>query len=142
MPFTDMLNRLKVLLTGICMIVISFGGICGIDSLIVLLFPRFLTPVGLIISFAIGGMLAAALSYQYGMEISTTRSNADKWSLLILQVICGLFCFFLLAKLLAKTSTISLSYNELDAAFKAFGSAMAMGSLLLIKIPPANHIAR
>ena len=88
-----------------------------------MLFPEFYSLTAFILSFAIGGILAAALSFEYGMQINATQDPAEKFSIIVLQVLTGAASYFLLSK---------LQQSAYEIPFKSFGLALALGSLLYI----------
>ena len=121
-----MLTRIKLLLIALCTLIIVFVAVSILDVLIVFLFPAAYSPWLFIVSFSVGGIFAAVWSYQYAMSIHENKYLADRWSLVGLQFIAGLTSFFLVAR---------LDHAVYEIAFKAFGAALALGSLLFVPLP-------
>lgn len=118
-----MQHRFRAILTSICAIIIVFIGIAVFDIIINMLIPGLLSYTGIIISFALAGIYSAGFSFEFAYEM-TDKSPGDKMLVIIFQVLVGVVCYFFLSK---------INDAEYEIAFKAFGSALALGSLLFIK---------
>ena len=94
------------------------------DIVLAALYIRFYSNAAFIVIFGVGGIFAAVLGYQAGMDRAAVKNEMTRWSLVSLIVIMGLLFFFLLAK---------LEGGEYEAAFKAFGITMALTCILFIK---------
>jgi hypothetical protein len=120
---SNMQNRLRSFLTSTCAIIIVFIGIAVFDIIINMLIPGLFSYTGIIISFALAGIYASAFSFEMAIEMTPKRTS-DKYTVIIFQIILGLACFLFLSK---------INDSEFEIAFKAFGSALALGSLLFIR---------
>lgn len=118
------MERIKPLITGICAIIIVFVAISIFDVVIAVLYARFYSSATFVVTFGVGGIFAAVFAYQYGIEMATAKDETDRWSLIILLIAAGLLFFLLLAK---------IEGGEYEAAFKAYGATLALGSLLFVK---------
>lgn len=118
------MKRIKPLLTAVGAIIIVFVAVSLFDILIAVLYARFYSPAAFVVTFGVGGIFAAVLSYQYGIDSATEKDETARWSLIILLIVIGLLFFFFLAK---------VEGGEYEAAFKAYGATLALGSLLFAK---------
>lgn len=112
------------ILTALCAIIIVFVSVSILDVVIGLLYTRFYTGLAFIVTFGVGDIFASVFSFEYGMNSFSKKNKNDRWSLILLQILTGLASFFLLAR---------LEGGKYEAAFKSFGAALALGSLLFIK---------
>ena len=129
-----MSTRIKSLLTAFCTLIIVFVAVSIIDVIITFFFPAFYSPWLFIITFSVGGIFAAVLSYQYARSVIENISHLDRWSLIVMQFATGLTCFFLLARL--------VDHIVYEIAFRAFGAALALGSLLFVFPVPGRREGR
>lgn len=118
------MKRIKPLLTAVGAIIIVFVAVSLFDILIAVLYARFYSPAAFVVTFGVGGIFAAVLSYQYGIDKATEKNETARWTLITLLIVTGLVFFFFLAK---------LEGGEYEAAFKAYGATLALGSLLFVK---------
>lgn len=118
------LKRIKPLLSAICAIIIVFVAVSLFDAVIAVLYARFYSVAAFVVTFGVGGIFAAVFAYQYGIEMATAKDEADRWSIITLLIAAGLLSFLFLAK---------IEGGEYEAAFKAYGATMALGSLLFVK---------
>ena len=119
----NMQHRLRAFLTSTCAIIIVFIGIAVFDIIVNMLIPGLFSNTGIIISFALAGVYAAAFSFEFAYEM-TRKSATDKMLVILFQVFAGIGTYFILSR---------INGSEYEIAFKAFGSALALGSLLFIK---------
>lgn len=120
----NLARLLKPLLACICIIIIVFVAVSLLDILIAVFFARFYTNAAFIITFGVGGVFAATLAYTGGMDFFSIKDEWARWFLIIMLIITGFIFFFPLAK---------LEGGEYEAAFKAYGATLALGSLLFVK---------
>ncbi len=119
-----MYNPFRLILIAVCTIIIVFIGLAFTALLTSMLVPNFHSIIIFIASFAIGGVLASALSFEYGITFSGGRNSQSKLILVIVQIIIGLAGFFILS---------GIQQGEYEIPFKSFGVALALGSLLHLK---------
>lgn len=124
-----MINLLKTLLISFCVTVICFVIVSGLVAGITVFFPKFLRFWPLAFTYSIGGIIAAALSLEYSFTISSGKSESIKYLVIIFQVLAGVICFFFVSTLIANKW---FEMRGLEIVFRAFGAALAMGSLLFI----------
>lgn len=117
------MNLLKSLLAAICTIIIVFAMVCLLDWVIISLYHGFYTRLSIVITFGIGGIVAATTAYFNGIKMADRVSETIHWSLIDLILLLGIFFFFFLAR---------IEHKEYEIAFKAFGSTLSLGSCLFI----------
>lgn len=110
-------------------VIIVFVAVSLLDIFISVLFPGVYAKGLFIVTFCAGGIFAAALGFIYAMQQVSEKNEKARWILISLQMTMGLFIFFLLSK---------IEGGEYASAFKAFGSTLALGSLLFVKAK-GNH---
>ncbi len=118
------MKRIKPLITAVSAIIIVFVAVSLFDILISVFYARFYSPAAFVVTFGVGGIFAAVLAYQYGINMAVQKDETARWSLIVLLIAAGLLFFFFLAK---------LEGGEYEAAFKAYGATLALGSLLFAK---------
>jgi len=111
-------RQLRPLLALVCVIIITLIAVSLLDILIAVFYSRFYTNAAFIVTFGVGGVFAAAYGYTLGIQFAPVKNELARWSLI------GLFFFFFLSR---------IEGGEYEAAFKAFGATLALGSLLFIK---------
>ncbi len=115
------MKSLRSILAATACIIIVFVAVSLLDIIISVLYSRFYSSLAFIVTFGIGGIFAAVLSYMYGVQEDVESNSLLRWILVSFLIVCGLIIFFLLAK---------LEGGEYEPAFKAYGATLALGSLL------------
>ncbi len=116
--------NIRSLLVTLVTIVVVFILASILDAVLSAFYSRFYTNIAFIVTFGVGGVFAAVYGYTYGMKFATVKNGSARWSLIITFILTGLLFFFFLAK---------FAGDEYEAAFKAFGVTLALGSLLFLK---------
>jgi hypothetical protein len=124
LPFMKSQGITKPLLICTGYIFVTLVVVSLFDVVLTALYIRFYSNAAFIVIFGVGGIFAAVLGYQAGMDKASVKNEMTRWSLVSLIVLLGLLFFFFLAK---------LEGGEYEAAFKAFGITMALTCLLFIK---------
>lgn len=117
------MNLLKSLLIACATIIVVFALVCLLDWIVITLYHGFDTRLSMVITFGIGGIVAATTAYFNGVQIANRVGETLHWSLIDLILLLGVFCFFFLSK---------IEHKEYEAAFKSFGSTLSLGSCLFI----------
>jgi hypothetical protein len=105
----------------ICLLFVS---VSLLDIVIAFFYARFYSNAAFIVTFGVGGILAASFGYVVGINYSVKKNEAARWTLIATMIFSGLILFFLLSR---------LEGGEYEAPFKAFGATLALGSLLFVK---------
>lgn len=121
------MNRFKAFSTSLSAIIVVFVFVSIIDLIIAMINVRYYTSIPFIVTYGISGMFAAVFGFYYGKQMMPSVNKNETWYLIGFQVITGLSCFFIFGK---------LEGGDYEAAFKSFGAALALGSLLFIKDQP------
>jgi hypothetical protein len=114
---------LQSIVAILCITIIVFAAVSLVDILISVFYSRFYSNAAFIVTFGVGGIFAAAISF-YGAINYTSKNETARWALIIILVSTGLLFFFLLS---------GIEGGEYQSAFKAFGATLALGSLLFVK---------
>lgn len=93
------------------------------DIIILVLNSRFYSNVAFITIFGVGGVFASIFAYMYALNFSTIKNEWARWSLIITIIFSGLLFFFLISK---------IEGGEYEMALKAYGSTMALTSLIFV----------
>lgn len=70
-----------------------------------------------------GGVFASIFAYMYAINYAPRKNEWARWSLIITIIGSGLLFFFLISK---------LEGSEYELAFKAYGSTIALTSLIFV----------
>lgn len=97
------------------------------DIIILILNSRFYSDAAFITIFGVGGIFASIFAYMYALNYSSLKNEWARWSLIITIISSGLLCFFLISK---------IEGGEYEMAFKAYGSALALISLIFVYWKP------
>ena len=114
----------KMIVSCLAVVIIVFMVVSLFDILIAVIYARFYSIAAFVVTFGVGGVFGAALAYFSAIKFAPVKNKQARWSLIITLILAGLLFFFLLAK---------LEGGEYEAAFKAYGATLALGSLLFIK---------
>ena len=118
--------RAAIKMIAICLVIviIVFIVVSLLDILIAVFYSRFYTNVAFIISFGVGGIFGAVLAFFSAIPLASEKNEQYRWTLIITLMLTGCIFFLLLAR---------LEEGEYEAAFKAYGATLALGSLLFVK---------
>lgn len=108
-------------LACIATVVVTFVAASLVDVAAAVLYSRFYSTITFIVVFGVAGIFAAALGFTYGISYARPKNTTSRWVLIVLLLLLGLLCFFVLAK---------LEGGEYEAAFKAYGATMGLTSFL------------
>lgn len=122
-----MTASIKPFLAAAAAIITTFVAISLMDIVIVFFYPPFYSSIAFVVSFGVGGILAAVLGYIQGINHAVTQNKFICWSLILFIIVCGCLCFFLLSK---------IEDGEYEPVFKVFGATLTLGSLLFIVDKP------
>lgn len=109
-------------------VIISF-----VDIVIAVMYARFYSNAAFIVTFGVGGILAAFFSFGHLID-KTPINEQDKWGgakpkdrlgIIMVLAVTGLLFFFPLAR---------LEGGEYESAFKAYGATLFLSSLVLYKV--------
>jgi hypothetical protein len=114
----------KMLVSCLAVTVIVFTVVSLFDILIAVFYARFYSNAAFIVSFGVGGVFGAVLAYFTSIKFAPVKNEQARWFLIITLILTGLLSFFILGK---------MEGGEYEAAFKAYGATMALGSLLFVK---------
>ena len=95
-----------------------------LDVLISVMYLRFYTTAAFIALFAVGGIFAAVISYFKCVSLAPAKTEFTRWSIIAMLLIMGLVFSWPLAL---------LEGGEYGWAFRSFGIAMALSSLIFSK---------
>jgi hypothetical protein len=90
--------------------------------------PTFLRFWPLAVTYSIAGVFASGFAFEYAMSFSN-KTIAEKWVLILFQIIAGLCCFYFLSRFIAIKW---FEMRGLEIVFKAFAAGLALGSLIYI----------
>lgn len=119
-----MLRHFKPFLIAACVIIIVFVAVSLLDVLVSVLYARFYSTAAFITTFAVGGVFAAVLGFQAGVDTAAKKDEMTRWGLIVFLIGSGLLYFLVLSK---------LEGGEYEAAFKGYGVTLALGSLFFVK---------
>ena len=114
----------KMLIVSLAVIVIVFTVVSLFDILVAVFYARFYTNAAFAVTFGVGGVFGAVFSFFSAIKFAPVQNEMARWFVISTLIITGLFLFFFLSK---------LEGGEYEAAFKAYGATLALGSLLFIK---------
>lgn len=118
-----MLRAFKPYLAAFCIIAIVFVTVSILDIIVALIFPFFNNLWQILFFFSIGGVFAAVVGFIYAIKFYTGKSTFTKWGLLCFLVTLGILSIFWLTK---------IDHGAFEAAFRAFGICLILGSLFFL----------
>ena len=127
MPYFREMNLLKhfkplLILLVTAFILIIFASI--FDIIAAAIYPRFYSSLLFATSFAVAGIFAAVISYTYAIQLYKEKTERSRWTVISMIILLGVAFFFVLAP---------LEGGQYEIPFKAFGIALAAGSLIFAK---------
>lgn len=117
-------SNLKSILVCAVAIILVFVAVSFLDIVIAVMYARFYSNAAFIVTFGVGGIFAAVLGYMNGIEKAERKDGTSRWILVIFMILTGILFFTFLAR---------IEGGEYEAAFKAYGITLAVGSLLFAR---------
>ena len=119
-----MLKHFKPFLIAACVIITVFVAVSLLNVIIAVLYIRFSTNAVFVTTFSVGGIFAAVIGFQTGIDYSAQKNETIRWGLILFFITSGLLFLLWFAK---------MESGEYKAALKGYGITLALGSLLFVK---------
>jgi len=120
----NFMKRWVYLAAGLGMIILLFIATSLFDIVLSVFYARFYTTAAFVVTFGVGGVFGTVCCYMQAIKFAPVKNEFTRWTVIIvIWVASALFIFPLSV----------LEGGEYQAAFIAYGIAMALSTLLFIK---------